>query len=1098
MSENFQTDASKGRMKMEEYYLLEPIATFAAVGVVAFTLFCLLRLRARIYHPRLRISNAKPPMPPQGLFRWLFWLLALDEKKYLDVVGVDAVAVLLFLRMGLSFFCAVLPFSMATALFNYIPNPPGVPFNSKTYNAFIRATTFENVEARSWVLFIHLVITWAVSILAYAWVLVYYKRIISLRRRRMIQVLETTGFRQVEFRSIMVTNVPSQLRDESALKNYYEGLGFGAVEAVAVYRSCPGLSRSLAKRYKCLNLLERQYFLLHKRCAKSAASRNLSGSRPLPQDTSIFQEKLVDENDNSCIAKISRRITEKIEEMSKSGISYKNYNRDAEKVLSSLRKFIALDIAVRDERKSVLYLGSPSSLAFVTFRDTASAITVLQAKALTLSFACTSRPAPEPRDIYWQSMASYSSPASLRILKSWAILVVHLLLVIFSASIIVAASFLVSAQYLKSNYPSFYGFIFGGRPRLEELFRKFMPTIIASGYTSCLPSVLSLMSMLQGFEAKSWIETSLLSKYFFYQIYNIIIVQTIASSLWSGDEGVLGASLSGIMEALGNLVPANSPQFAKYVALHSFVVFPSELLTADSVEFSVLLNLTRLTTITPRNKNYVLYPANMTSVNYGLAYPSPILIFCIGVICAPLAPFVVPFCILYFLIGLIVRKHVLFYENIPKYETYGRNFGHAVTRVFWGIILMQLTMMGGTILKLRDNSVRHSPGGSSSTDSESSMGAKFLSFWPSPTISVLIVSFPLIIISTLLMIWIRGGYDREMKSVPFGAVRYAEHVADERQRNRRDADEPILTHSRNISDASGERYREYSIYEALTSFLHPYISVATSFIESKKHKNTDNPSAADHLSPSSEIQKTTAECSSLSPTHVEPPSYYVSGILDHPADSFTSLTGCSMYFWCGLNAIAEMNRGTIGNVTVSDSGGTSSSPLIKTREFSTLSERPSVLSLQRDKTLKEASPANIHSFDTATCNKNHGVAIGYPGYSDIFKNVCEYEDLILHCYINPALVGRLPLPWLAGDLMRDPVFTAARTDEAIEQWCNYCEISSIYLNRKSSLIELHQDYQVRNFIKSIYFSEYQPDLPFVRHLRSIVHSIRNWIRAKSR
>jgi hypothetical protein len=92
------------------------------------------------------------------------------------------------------------------------------------------------------------------------------------------------------------------------------------------------------------------------------------------------------------------------------------------------------------------------------------------------------------------------------------------------------------------------------------------------------------------------------------------------------------------------------------------------------------------------------YPS-ITCINYGIDYPIPILIFVVGLIYAPIAPVILPFCTIFFGIGYFVYKHQILFVHIPRYESRGIATTLVINRCLFGLIMMQLGMM--TVLAFR-------------------------------------------------------------------------------------------------------------------------------------------------------------------------------------------------------------------------------------------------------------------------------------------------------------------------------------------------------------------------------------------------------------
>lgn len=85
-----------------ESAILSSLGTSLGVSAAIFLIFCFIRPHNSIvYAPKLRTSNGKnaPPKLPKGIFSWFKPMIDLSEEQLLDIIGLDALVFLRFLRM---------------------------------------------------------------------------------------------------------------------------------------------------------------------------------------------------------------------------------------------------------------------------------------------------------------------------------------------------------------------------------------------------------------------------------------------------------------------------------------------------------------------------------------------------------------------------------------------------------------------------------------------------------------------------------------------------------------------------------------------------------------------------------------------------------------------------------------------------------------------------------------------------------------------------------------------------------------------------------------------------------------------------------------
>lgn len=233
-----------------------------------------------------------------------------------------------------------------------------------------------------------------------------------------------------------------------------------------------------------------------------------------------------------------------------------------------------------------------------------------------------------------------------------------------------------------------------------------------------------------------------------------------------------------MIEILGNSLPQASPTLINYTMLQGFALYPAQLLLVGPFILSWFYRIIaivrwRSSEITSREISDSQYPSLITSINYGIAYPIPILIWfvsisnlrIVGILYAPIAPIISIFVALFFSVAYIVYKYILLYCHIPAFETGGAQAPMAVRRCLLGMSLMQLTMyvcpclmsrMGVLALKSTTNTARDD------------------SYWSS-YVSYVLYTMPLLFLTFALYWWygicfnsrrFKHGYEKEVVNFP--------------------------------------------------------------------------------------------------------------------------------------------------------------------------------------------------------------------------------------------------------------------------------------------------------------------------------------------
>jgi hypothetical protein len=85
--------------------------------------------------------------------------------------------------------------------------------------------------------------------------------------------------------------------------------------------------------------------------------------------------------------------------------------------------------------------------------------------------------------------------------------------------------------------------------------------------------------------------------------------------------------------------------------------------------------------------------------DFGAEYPMHLLVFMIGIVYAPIAPFLLVFVVVFFLIGTVVFRYLFCFVFKSEYESGGSLFPKVFARIVVAMLLGHLTLIGQLALK---------------------------------------------------------------------------------------------------------------------------------------------------------------------------------------------------------------------------------------------------------------------------------------------------------------------------------------------------------------------------------------------------------------
>lgn len=170
-----------------------------------------------VYEPKVKyhVGDKQPPRISDSLFGWLPPVLHTKEPELVDKIGLDAAIYLRFLRMLRWMFTAIVAICGAVLV------PVDIAFNIQKVPSASRDVlsilTIRDVSG--WRLWIHVAVTYVVTLIVLAFVWYHWREVVRLRRE---------WFRSPEYmrsfyaRTLMVTKVPRKMQSDEGIRAIFQ------------------------------------------------------------------------------------------------------------------------------------------------------------------------------------------------------------------------------------------------------------------------------------------------------------------------------------------------------------------------------------------------------------------------------------------------------------------------------------------------------------------------------------------------------------------------------------------------------------------------------------------------------------------------------------------------------------------------------------------------------------------------------------------------------------------------------------------------------------------------------------------------------------
>eukprot|EP01125_Pyxidicula_operculata_P009371 TRINITY_DN3086_c0_g1_i2.p1 TRINITY_DN3086_c0_g1~~TRINITY_DN3086_c0_g1_i2.p1 ORF type:complete len:634 (-),score=78.98 TRINITY_DN3086_c0_g1_i2:322-2223(-) len=307
-----------------------------------------------------------------------------------------------------------------------------------------------------------------------------------------------------------------------------------------------------------------------------------------------------------------------------------------------------------------------TSVVFVTFTDISSAKLCAQSVLDGNPFRWSRALAPEPNDIIWEN---HSKDRVLRVLQSIFITGLCVFLIIFWMVPVGFASSLANIEVLNQ--------IPGVRETLHLLcsnecgpwIRGVLPSLILTlSYMVLLP-LLRFLSKHQGFYSYSLVEDHTLWKFYSFLIFNMFFGSMLATTFFGVIDELLKYSQNPflIISLLAQQLPSQVLFFINYLLINTFISFGLTLWRP----FSIVYHVSRLICCCVKFRVDIEKVYQPEDFDYPYYYGNHILVFLLVLTYSSISPLILPFGLLYFIIGYFVHKHNNLFVHQQPFEGFG-------------------------------------------------------------------------------------------------------------------------------------------------------------------------------------------------------------------------------------------------------------------------------------------------------------------------------------------------------------------------------------------------------------------------------------------
>ncbi|PKA53010.1 DNA-directed RNA polymerase III subunit RPC2 [Apostasia shenzhenica] len=349
------------------------------------------------------------------------------------------------------------------------------------------------------------------------------------------------------------------------------------------------------------------------------------------------------------------------------------------------RRIHMLDKRIASEHQRILK--EPKAIlpvAFVTFDSRWGAAVCAQTQQSKNPTQWLTEWAPEPCDVYWKNLAiPFVSLSIRRLLISISVFA----LVFFYMIPITFVQSLANLEGLEKVAPFLRRVI--ELKLIKSFLQGFLPGLALKIFLYILPTVLMIMSKVEGYLSLSTLERRAAAKYYYFMLVNVFLGSIIAGTAFEQLYSFLHQPPTDIPRTIGVSIPMKATFFMTYIMVDGWAGVAGEILRLKPFVLYHLKNMFIVKTDSDRQK--AMDPG---SIGLPENLPTLQLYFLLGLVYAVITPLLLPFILVFFIFAFVVYRNQIINVYNQEYESAGAFWPHVHTRIIGSLLISQLLLLG--------------------------------------------------------------------------------------------------------------------------------------------------------------------------------------------------------------------------------------------------------------------------------------------------------------------------------------------------------------------------------------------------------------------
>ncbi|XP_045824827.1 CSC1-like protein RXW8 isoform X1 [Trifolium pratense] len=316
--------------------------------------------------------------------------------------------------------------------------------------------------------------------------------------------------------------------------------------------------------------------------------------------------------------------------------------------------------------------------AFVFFKSRYGAHMAAQTIQTSNPMVWVTEAAPEPHDVHWSHIRVPYRQIWIRKMATFAASVAFMLVFLIPVTFVQG---LTQLEKLQKMFPFLTGVLTNSY--VKQVVIGYLPSVILVLFLLAVPPVMMLFSTVEGSISRSGRKKSACWKVLYFTIWNVFFVNVFTGSLIN--QILVFSSIKDLPAQLAKAVPSQATFFTTYVLSSGWASLGFELLQICPLLYNLFQRF--LLRVKDDTLSGISFP-------YHTEVPRILLFGFLGFTCSILAPLMLPFLVVYFLLAYVVYRNQILNVYVTKYDSGGQYWPIAHNTTVFSLLVAQLIALG--------------------------------------------------------------------------------------------------------------------------------------------------------------------------------------------------------------------------------------------------------------------------------------------------------------------------------------------------------------------------------------------------------------------